>query len=39
MCDYSLENQVSRDAVAGDRLVTTAFPGSTTVGFAGAGRV
>lgn len=37
MCDYSLEHQVSRDAVAGDRLVTTAFPGSTTVGFAGAG--
>jgi hypothetical protein len=34
MCDYSLERQQSRPAVAGDRLVTTAFPGSTTIGFA-----
>lgn len=34
MCDYSLELQTSRDAIAGDRLVTTAFPGSTTLGFA-----
>jgi hypothetical protein len=34
MCDYSLEQQVSREAVAGERLVTTAFPGSTTLGFA-----
>jgi len=35
MCDYSLEHQASRLAAAGDRLVTTAFPGSTTLGFAG----
>lgn len=34
MCDYSLEQQASRDAVAGDRLVTTNFAGSTTLGFA-----
>lgn len=34
MCDYSLEQQASREAVAGDHLVTTAFPGSTTLGFA-----
>jgi len=34
MCDYSLELQASREALAGDRLVTTAFPGSTTLGFA-----
>lgn len=34
MCDYSLEQQACRDAVAGDRLVTTGFPGSTTLGFA-----
>lgn len=33
MCDYSLERQQSRPAEAGDRLVTTAFPGSTTIGF------
>lgn len=38
MCDYSLELQKSRQAIAGDRLVTTAFPGSTTVGFSEAGR-
>ena len=36
MCDYSLEQQASREAVAGDRLVTTAFPASTTLGFATA---
>ena len=36
MCDYSLEQQASRDAIGGDRLVTTAFPGSTTLGFASA---
>lgn len=34
MCDYSLEQHASRAAVAGDQLVTTAFPGSTTLGFA-----
>jgi len=38
MCDYSLELQESRPAIAGDRLVTTAFPGSTTVGFSEVGR-
>lgn len=37
MCDYSLEQQASRDAMAGDRLVTTHFEGSTTLGFAAAG--
>lgn len=37
MCDYSLEHQASREAVAGDRLVTTIFPGSTTLAFAGEG--
>lgn len=37
MCDYSLEQQASRDAMAGDRLVTAAFPGSTTLGFAADG--
>lgn len=38
MCDYSLERQSSRAAVTGESLVTTAFPGSTTLGFAAAGR-
>lgn len=33
MCDYSLERQMSRPAAAGDRVVTTSFPGSTTRGF------
>lgn len=37
MCDYSLEHQASRPAAAGDRLVTTSFPGSTTRGFCAAG--
>jgi hypothetical protein len=37
MCDYSLEHQVSRPAAAGDRLVTTSIPGSTTRGFCAAG--
>ena len=37
MCDYSLEQQASREAVASDRLVTTAFPGSTTLGFSAEG--
>jgi hypothetical protein len=34
MCDYSLENVVSRDAKIGDTLVTTDFANSTTRGFA-----
>ncbi len=34
MCDYSLERQQSRPAAAGETLVTTAFAGSTTIGFA-----
>lgn len=37
MCDYSLEHQMSRPAAAGDRLVTTSFPGSTTRGFCPVG--
>lgn len=36
MCDYSLERQMSRPAVQGDRLKTTSFPGSTTRGFCAA---
>ncbi len=36
MCDYSLEQLASRSVLAGDRLVTTAFAGSTTLGFAAA---
>lgn len=36
MCDYSLEQQASRAAVAGEHLVTTAVPGSTTLGFVAA---
>ncbi len=38
MCDYSLEHAVSRPAAAGDRLITTSFPGSTTRGFCDAAR-
>jgi hypothetical protein len=34
MCDYSLENVVSRDAKVGDRLVTSDFANSITRGFA-----
>jgi hypothetical protein len=34
MCDYSLENVVSRAAMVGDRLVTTDFANSITRGFA-----
>ncbi len=34
MCDYSLENVVSRPAVAADRLVTTSFPRTVSRGFA-----
>jgi hypothetical protein len=37
MCDYSLENQISRAAEVGDELVTTRFRGSTTRGFCAAG--
>lgn len=38
MCDYSLETQQSRDAVAGDKLITTCFPNTTTRGFCAAGQ-
>jgi hypothetical protein len=34
MCDYSLHSVSSRSARAGDNLVTTSFPGTTTRGFA-----
>jgi len=34
MCDYSLLSVASRPAKAGDKLVTTSFPTSTTRGFA-----
>jgi hypothetical protein len=34
MCDYSLEQVQSRDAVVADRLVTTSFPNTLTRGFA-----
>ena len=33
MCDYSLENQISRAAEVGDRLVTSSFPMTPTRGF------
>jgi hypothetical protein len=33
MCDYSLENVVSRDAKVGDRLITSDFANSITRGF------
>src|SRR5215469_3956519 len=33
MCDYSLHSVLSRAAKAGDDLVTTCFPGTTTRGF------
>jgi hypothetical protein len=33
MCDYSLHHVASRPAKVGDRLVTSAFDGSTTHGF------
>ena len=36
MCDYSLEQNESRPAAAGDRLITASFPGSTTLGFCDA---
>jgi hypothetical protein len=34
MCDYSLHSVLSRPARAGDHLVTSLFPGTTTRGFA-----
>ena len=34
MCDYSLHSVLSRPAKAGDNLVTTSFPATTTRGFA-----
>jgi hypothetical protein len=37
MCDYSLENQFSRPAEVGDRLVTSSFPLTPTRGFCAAG--
>lgn len=36
MCDYSLENQISRAAVVGDKLVTCSFPMTPTRGFCAA---
>lgn len=33
MCDYSLENQISRAAQVGDKLVTCSFPMTPTRGF------
>src|SRR4051794_10980666 len=35
MCDYSLENQISRAADVGDKLVTSSFPMTPTRGFCG----
>jgi hypothetical protein len=37
MCDYSLEHLASRPAKVGDRLVTTSFRSSLTVGFCAVG--
>jgi hypothetical protein len=37
MCDYSLQHVASRPAAAGQRLVTSRFPGSTTRGFSEVG--
>lgn len=34
MCDYSLENVASREAKAGDKLISSRFPNSMTKGFA-----
>jgi hypothetical protein len=34
MCDYSLENVITRPAQVGDKLVTTSFSNSITRGFA-----
>jgi hypothetical protein len=33
MCDYSLENQISRAAKVGDQIVTSSFPMTPTRGF------
>ncbi len=33
MCDYSLENQISRAANVGDQIVTSSFPMTPTRGF------
>jgi hypothetical protein len=38
MCDYSLEHVASRPARIGDRLVTTSFPKSLTLGFCAMGQ-
>lgn len=37
MCDYSLHAVASRPARAGDRLITTEFPGTLTRGFSAIG--
>jgi hypothetical protein len=37
MCDYSLENLMTRPAKAGDKLKVTTFPASTTRGFSAVG--
>jgi len=37
MCDYSLENQLSRPAAVGDKLVTSSFPMTPTRGFCAEG--
>jgi hypothetical protein len=37
MCDYSLENVMTRPAKIGDKLKVTTFAGSTTRGFAAVG--
>ena len=37
MCDYSLQHVASRPAAAGQRLVTSRFPGSMTRGFTEVG--
>jgi hypothetical protein len=37
MCEYSLHNVASRPAVVGDKLVTSKFPHSITVGFTAVG--
>jgi hypothetical protein len=37
MCDYSLHNVASRPATVGDKLATSKFPHSMTVGFTAVG--
>jgi hypothetical protein len=37
MCDYSLENVMSRPAAVGDKLITSVFSNSITRGFAAVG--